>query len=127
MPHYMLAVHGDTDAPPGPERTPARMEASMAALQRLEADLEDAGAWVFSGHLTDPADATVVRDDHGRTITSDGPYAETKEAVAGFYLIDVADLDQALHWATRVTDCIGLPIEVRPFAATGRVRDQVVA
>ena len=58
---------------------------------------------------------------------TDGPYVESKEHVAGFYLIEADDLDDALRWAGRVTACVGRPIEVRPFVATGRARDNMPA
>lgn len=122
MPHYMLAVHSTPDAPPGPDPSPEQMQRWFAEIQQLEAEMEEAGAWVFSGKLTDPGSATVVRSDGVETMLTDGPFAESKEHVAGFYLIEADDLDGALDWAARVTACIGMPIEVRPFEATGRVQ-----
>lgn len=130
MPHYMLSVHAtgadaaDT-ADTGtrqPEPSAEQMEAWFADVQQLEADMEKAGVWVFSGKLSDPGSATVVQGDGVETILTDGPFAESKEHVAGFYLIEADDLDDALTWAGRVTACIGMPIEVRPFEATGRVQ-----
>jgi len=59
--------------------------------------------------------ATTVRVRDGETLTSDGPFAETKEHLGGFYIIEAADLDAALAWASKVTDAIDTPIEVRPF------------
>ena len=50
-------------------------------------------------------------------LTTDGPFAESKEHLGGFYIIEAADLDAALGWASKVTACINVPIEVRPFAA----------
>lgn len=122
MPQYLLSVHSAADPPPRREPSPEQLQQSMAAIQRLEDELERAGAWVFSGKLTDPGSATVVHSDHGDTLVTDGPFAESKEHVAGFYVIEASDLDDALHWAVRVSDCIGMPIEVRPFAATGHVQ-----
>lgn len=127
MPNYLLAVHTSSDtetaqpSEPQPEPTPDDMRARMADMLELEADIDAAGAWVFSGGLTDPGSATVVRDDGGTMSMTDGPYAESKEHIAGFYVIEAADLDAALGWAERVTRCVGRPIEVRAFAATGRI------
>jgi hypothetical protein len=58
----------------------------------------------------------VVRVRGGDALTTDGPFAESKEHLAGFYMIDAEDLDSALGWASRVSEAIGRPIEVRPFA-----------
>ena len=56
---------------------------------------------------------------------TDGPFVESKEHIAGFYVIEADDLDAALAWADKVTSCIGAPIEVRPFTATGKVADHM--
>lgn len=121
MPQYLLSVHAGGDAPHRPDPSPEQLQQSLVATRQLEDDLEQAGAWVFSGRLTDPGSATVVRSDHGDMLMTDGPFAESKEHVAGFYVIDAHDLDDALGWASRVAECIAMPIEVRPFAATGHV------
>lgn len=121
MPTYMLSVHAGPDAQPRPDPSPEQTDAWFAEVQQLEADMEEAGAWVFSGKLSDPGSATVVRGDGVATMLTDGPFIESKEHVAGFYLIEADDLDDALAWAGRVTGCIGMPVEVRPFEATGRV------
>lgn len=131
MPHYLLSVHAgaapaaDTDAPPQAPPTPEAMQAMMQPILDLEEQLVAEGAWVFSGRLSDPGSATVADAGTGDTLLTDGPYAESKEHVAGFYIIEAADLDEALDWAGRVTSCVGRPIEVRPFAATGRARDHM--
>jgi hypothetical protein len=52
----------------------------------------------------------------GEVLITDGPFAEAREHLGGFYMIDAGDLDTALEWAAKVTRCIGVPIEVRPFA-----------
>lgn len=123
MPNYLLAVHtsSEPDRAATEQPSPEQLQARMSEMVALEADIADAGAWVFSGGLTDPGSATVVRDDGGTTSLVDGPYLESKEHVAGFYVIEAADLDEALDWAGRVTRCVGQPIEVRAFAATGRI------
>jgi hypothetical protein len=127
MPTYLLSVHTGAEQPTheAPDHDPAAMQAMMQPILELEDQLAEAGAWVFSGRLTDAGSATVVRGGGSDHIITDGPYAETKEHIAGFYVIDAADLDEALDWARRVTDCVGVPIEVRPFAATGRARDHL--
>jgi len=90
---------------------------SHEQLGILEAELQSTGAWVFSGRLHEPDTATVVRVSGGEVLTMDGPFAESKEHLGGFYIIEAADLDAALAWASKVTAAIKTPIEVRPFAA----------
>jgi hypothetical protein len=82
----------------------------------VEAEMNSTGAWVFSARLHDPDTATAVRVANGEILTTDGPFAEAREHLGGFYVINAADLDAALTWASKVTRCIGSPIEVRPFA-----------
>ena len=78
--------------------------------------MKAAGAWVFSARLHEPTTATVVRVSNGEVLTTDGPFVETKDHLGGFYVIEAADLDAALAWASKVTEAVGAPIEVRPFA-----------
>jgi hypothetical protein len=115
MPHYMLAAHTRPDED-RPQTTKEEMEASWQRIQKVEAEMKSAGAWVFSARLHDPETATVVRISNGQVLTTDGPFAESKDHLGGFYLIDAPDLDAALGWAARVTEAVGHPIEVRPFA-----------
>jgi hypothetical protein len=117
MTRYMLSTHTCDDEAQEPV-TPEAMQHSWQEIGKLEADMKSAGAWVFSARLHDPATATVVRESNGEILTTDGPFAEAREHLGGFYIINVDDLDAALRWATRVTRCIGKPIEVRPFAGT---------
>ena len=70
---------------------------------------------MFAGGLHPPAIATVVRAQDGEILTTDGPFAETKEQLGGFWIIDVPDLDAALAWAAKATVACRGPVEVRPF------------
>jgi len=71
--------------------------------------------WVFAGGLFPPDSATVVRVENGATTTTDGPFAETKEQLGGFWILKCQNLDEALAWAERASAaCMG-PVEVRPF------------
>ncbi|GIM91694.1 YciI family protein [Paractinoplanes toevensis] len=83
--------------------------------RRLTEEMGEAGVLVVSEGLGDPALATQVSVRDGKTITSDGPYAEVKEHLAGFYLIDVADLDEAVAWAAKAPDAAYTRVEVRPI------------
>ena len=81
---------------------------------RLSDEMADAGVLVASEGLADPSLAKWVSVRDGRTIPSDGPFAEVKEHLAGFYLIDCASLDDAVTWAARVPDARYTEVEVRP-------------
>src|SRR5881296_655943 len=112
---YMLSAHsveGEVREP----RTEAEMQQLMEGIGILEAEMKSTGAWVFSARLHGPDTATVVRVANGEILTTDGPFAEAREHLGGFYVINAADLDAALSWASKVTRCIGSLIEVRPFA-----------
>ena len=112
MPHYLLSICYPADATRPDDDTLARIMADVGAIN---ADMIAAGSWVFSGGLHDPSTATVVTDARGSVVMSDGPFIEAKEQVGGITIVDVADLDAALGWATRMTAAMGIPIEVRPF------------
>ena len=81
----------------------------------LTEEMQKTGVLVASEGLADPALAKWVSVRDGRTIASDGPYAEVKEHLAGFYLIDCADLDEAIAWAAKVPDAAVTQVEVRPI------------
>ncbi len=117
MPLYLLSVFQDAGAePPSPEHAAIVMD-RVAAHQQ---ELKDAGAWVFFGALTDASSATVVRAADGGVSMTDGPYAEAKEQIGGFTVIEAADLDEALEWARKGSEACLWPVEVRPFMAVDR-------
>jgi hypothetical protein len=95
--------------------TDEEMQQMMARVRALEEELKSSGSWVFSGRLHEPDTATVVRVSEGEVLTTDGPFAESKEHLGGFYIIEAEDLDAALTWGSKVTAAINAPIEVRPF------------
>ena len=115
MTQYLLSVHkveGEARDP----MTDEEMRQSMERVGLLEAEMKSAGAWLFGGALHEPDTATVVRVSDGEVLTTDGPFAESKEHLGGFYIIEAEDIDAALAWATKTTAIVGAPIEVRPFA-----------
>jgi hypothetical protein len=116
MTHYLLSVITPDREPPPPEV----LGPIMRKVEAVNDELKAAGAWVFAGGLHHPSTATVVRLQDGDVLTTDGPFAEGKEYVGGFSIIDVPDLDAALWWGRKFTEAITLPIEVRPFV---QVRD----
>jgi hypothetical protein len=112
MPHYLLSVCYPADAVRPDDEALARI---MADVATLNAEMNEAGVWVFAGGLAEPSTATVVTDHDGEVVVHDGPFIESKEQVGGLTIIEAADLDAALHWATRMSHAITVPIEVRPF------------
>ncbi len=114
MAQYLLSVVTPAEGAQPP--TPDELEVIMARVGRLQEDMRAAGAWVFAGGLEAPSTATVLRPVDGDVLLVDGPFAEGKEYLGGFTVVDVPDLDAALDWGRRTVAAIGLPIEVRPFA-----------
>jgi hypothetical protein len=117
MPRYLLSTY-TADGEAREPMTDTQMQHSWQEIQALEAEMKTSGAWVFSARMHDADTATVVRMSDGEVVTTDGPFVEAKEHLGGFYIIDAADLDAALGWASRVTRTISAPIEVWPFADT---------
>jgi hypothetical protein len=112
MKQYLLAVHYVDGQPPHPPEQTQLMFKQTAAVNE---EMQKAGVWVFAGGLLTPDISTVVSVTAGRTTTTDGPFAESKEHLGGFWVIKCADLDAALAWAEKASAaCMG-PIEVRPF------------
>ena len=114
MPKYLLSVHSVE----GEAQTPMSDDEMWQFMERvgaLEEELKSSGAWVFGGALSEADTATVVRASEGEMLTTDGPFAESKEHLGGFYIIEAADLDAALAWASKTTAAVSKPIEVRPF------------
>ena len=115
MTHYLLSTHSIE----GEVREPMSEEAMRQMQTRLgsiEGEMKSSGQWVFSGRLHGPESATVVRALNGEVLTTDGPFVEAKEHLGGFYIVDAPDLDAAVALAGLVSEAIGRPIEVWPFA-----------
>ncbi|HET9594979.1 MAG TPA: YciI family protein [Anaeromyxobacteraceae bacterium] len=110
---YMLLIYDD-ERNPGPV-TPADREASMKEWFAYTIDMKKAGAYLLGDPLQPTRTATTVRSKGGKVLTTDGPFAETKEQLGGYYLIDVPNLDEALRWAGRCPGARTGSIEVRPI------------
>ena len=109
---YMLLIYGNealmpAPAPGAPQMNPAYMAYTQA--------LHDAKVWRAGDRLQPTTHATTVRMVDGKTEVLNGPYAETKEQLGGYYLIDVPDLDAALSWAARCPGASFGRVEVRPL------------
>ena len=116
MAQYLLSLHTVTGEPREPT-TDEQMQEFMRRIGELEQEMNAANALVYSGRLTDADAARVVRAENGETLTTDGPFAETKEQLGGFYIVEANDMDEALSWASKTSACVGRPIEVRSFFA----------
>jgi hypothetical protein len=114
MPQYLLSVHSVEGQAREP-MTDEQMKDVMIRVGALEQEMKAAGAWVFGGRLHQPDAAKVVRASDGEMLITDGPFAETKEHLGGFYIVEAEDLDAALSWASKTAVCVNTPIEVRPF------------
>jgi hypothetical protein len=117
MRQYLLSViHADP-----PPLSPEEMQQSFKDVGAFNDELMADGAWVFAGGLHPPSTATVVRVKDGEVVTIDGPFAETKEQMGGFWIIQAPDLDAALDYAKRGTVACRFPVEVRPFQGEDEV------
>jgi hypothetical protein len=113
MAQYLLSVWHDNDyeldfSSPDAQRMAAQVGAFNDELQRT-------GTWVFGAGLHPASSATVVRSAGGEVSMTDGPYAETKEQMGGFWIIEAPDLDAALDLAGRAAAACEGPVEVRPM------------
>ena len=113
MKQYLLSVHMvEGEEMPAPEV----MQQMFEGVEKFNAKVLEAGRWVFAGGLL-PADvATVVDNSKGADpVITDGPFAEAKEHIGGFWVIKATDLDDALDWAAQGSAACQGPVEVRPF------------
>jgi len=112
---YMLLVYGEPgrwESAPEEERNEVR-----GRYVALAAELREREAYVDGNELQDVATATTVRVSAGETEITDGPFAETKEALGGYFLIEAESLDEAIAWAARIPAASQGAVEVRPLVA----------
>ena len=113
MKQYLLSM---IQSDGGDEIPPAEvLDGIMAEVGRIREQLVAQGSWVFGNGLHSPTTATTIRVRDGELLTTDGPFAESKEHLGGITIIEVADLDEALNWGRRYAEATTLTIEVRPF------------
>ncbi|HEX9031286.1 MAG TPA: YciI family protein [Streptosporangiaceae bacterium] len=112
MKQYLLAVHSvDGQSARADDDT----QQAYKDVDALNSEMMASGSWVFAGGLEPPDTASVVRVSGSEILTTDGPFAETREQLGGFWVIQAADLDEALAWAAKATRACREPVEVRPF------------
>jgi hypothetical protein len=104
---YLVSVIHDTAGLATPEE--------MAAIKVFNEGLKAEGHWVFAGGLAAPSSATVIDNRGGEALFTDGPFLESKEYLAGFWIMEAADLDVALELAAKGSKACNRKVEVRPF------------
>ena len=109
---YMLLIYGDQNG--WQSRSDEENNQLMQAYYRFTKDLQKSGAMVGGDALQPTQTATTVRVRNDETLTTDGPFAETKEQLGGYYIVDVGSLDEALEWAAKIPGAKHGSVEVRP-------------
>lgn len=109
---YLLMLYADESG--WEKMSPAEQQQGMAAYMAYTEALKKAGAWVGSNRLRPISTATTVKVADGKQQVLDGPYADSKEQLGGYYLIEAPDLDAAIAWAARCPGASHGTIEVRP-------------
>jgi hypothetical protein len=112
MKQYLLSVCYPAGATQPPPEVLKGITRDVYAVQK---EMQTAGVWVFSGGLHPANTATVLRQQGGEVVLTDGPFIESKEQIGGITVLRAPDLDAALDWGRKLARAIGVPIEVRPF------------
>ena len=118
---YMMQMNVKGGSYEAERWAPKDITAMVDFMHRFNAELKKNGQWVLGEGLVAPKFARLVKaDDHGRPVVTDGPFAESKEFIAGFWIVDVKDADEAYRLAAKVSTCPGpggkplnMPLEVR--------------
>jgi hypothetical protein len=109
MPQFLVAIHLPDDYDPSSES-----EATVRDIAALNREMVAAGVRTFVGGLAPAGNAKSLRTQpDGRVLVTDGPYIESKEHVGGFWILDTADLDEALAWGAKAAKACRVPVEVR--------------
>ena len=110
MPQYMILIYTPVEGGPSQEE----LEAEFPKWMQYSQALQESGAMVDGNALQGIDTATTVRVRDGETVVTDGPFAETKESLGGYYIVDVPNLDAALEWAAKIPSSPYGSTEVRP-------------
>jgi hypothetical protein len=114
---YLLSVIDDTAGLSAPDPLePGEPADEMAALDAFNDRLAAEGHWIFAGGLAAPGTATVIDNRSGAALFTDGPFIESKEHLGGLWIIEAADLDEAIKLAAEGSRACNRKVEVRPFA-----------
>lgn len=109
---YMLMILRDEAAEAN--KSPAEFQRDSEAYGAFTQAMKDRKVYVAGDALSPVSTATTVRVREGKTVTTDGPFAETKEQIAGYYILDCANLDEAIEWAAKIPHASRAAIEIRP-------------
>lgn len=123
---YMLLIYSNERAET--QANPAEMQAIMQGHQAVMEGTMKAGILRAADPLHPTSTATTIRVQNGKSIATDGPFAETKEQLGGYYILDCKDLDEAIHWASQIpTACKGGSgcVEIRPVLEIAELKDQI--
>lgn len=115
MAQYLISVWHDDHYDVEVDFSSDDMQRKVAQVGELNEDMQAKNVWVFGGGLLPTSSATTLRPNNGQVSMTDGPFAETKEQMGGFWVIDVPDLDQALEWSRRAALACEENLELRPF------------
>jgi hypothetical protein len=123
---YMLLIYSTERAEA--QADPAEMQAIMQGHQAVMEGTMKAGIFRAADPLHPTSTATTIRVQNGKPITTDGPFAETKEQLGGYYILDCKDLDEAISWASKIpTACKGGSgsVEIRPILEIDQLKEQI--
>jgi hypothetical protein len=109
---YLLTIYNDESS--YADATPEQIQQVMAAYEAFGREVSAAGAMLGGEGLSPSSTATTVQVRAGETLTSDGPFADTREQLGGYYLLECRDLDEAIGWAAKIPGALDGTIEVRP-------------
>src|SRR5687768_2835011 len=110
---YLFTLYGDESA--YETQTPEDGAAEMAAYERFDTEAKAAGILIGGEALEPTTSATTLRLKGGERVVTDGPFAETKEQLGGYYILDCKDLDEALEWAAKIPAAQNGSVEIRPI------------
>ena len=110
---YLLMIY--TSEQQDAQRTPEQQEANMGEYFAFTSEIREAGVMLGGEALHPTITATTVRVRDGQTVSTDGPFAETKEQLGGYYLLDCENLDEAIKWAAKIPGAREGSIEIRPL------------
>src|SRR5918999_5613588 len=119
---YMFLLYGDESR--WAEVTPEELQEVMQAYEVFSREVTGAGAFVSGEPLEASSAATTVRVRDGEPVISDGPFAETREQLGGFYVLECRDLDEAVRWATKIPAVTEGSVEIRPVPDYGAMGEE---
>lgn len=120
MPEYLIAFNGEWV----PDHTDEQLREKAMAVKALVAEMKAAGVFIFTGGLDDESPVFSVDASSGTPVFTDGPFVETKEHLGGFAVIDVADEQEARHWAGKIATACGWPQQVHSFRVPMKAPEQ---